>query len=96
MLCNSYAEFDPAELGRAGKLVFLACDKLRLAHVERTAGSAIVRVSNLTIINYALFVLGPMHEARLTSVLISFQVVCNIAALVVRYQLAGLFYDVVR
>ena len=31
-------------------------------------------MSNFTIINYALYVLGPMHEATLTSVLLLFQV----------------------
>ena len=53
-------------------------------------------MSNLTIINYALYALGPMHEASLTSVLLLVQLACNGLALLVRYQLAGLFYDVVR
>jgi len=37
-----------------------------------------------------------MHEAKLTTVLLIVQVVCNGVALLVRYQLAGLFYDVVK
>ena len=52
-------------------------------------------ISNLTIINYALYKLGPMREDRLTAVLLAVQ-----AALRRRptrpYQLAGLLYDVVR
>jgi UDP-N-acetylglucosamine--dolichyl-phosphate N-acetylglucosaminephosphotransferase len=94
-LCMSYAEFAPAELGRAGRLVLALCERLRLAKVERLADGT-VRLSNLTIINFALYALGPMHEARLTTVLLLLQLVCNAAALLVRYQLAGLFYEVVR
>ena len=71
------------------------CERLRLAKVERLADGT-VRLSNLTIINFALYALGPMHEARLTTVLLLLQLVCNAAALLVRYQLAGLFYEVVR
>ena len=59
-LCNSYAEFDPAELGAAGRLVFALCERLRLAKVERTAGERTVRLSNLTIINYVLYVCGQL------------------------------------
>ena len=95
-LCNSFAEFEPSELSCAGRCIFAACEKLKLARVERTAGRTAVRLSNLTIINYVLYVFGPMHEARLTSVLLLFQVVCNGLALLVRYRLAGAFYEVVR
>ena len=93
-LCNSYAELEPASLGRLGKLVLYLCERLRLAHVVRTPGERVVKLSNLTIINYALYVLGPMHEARLTTVLLLFQVVQRTRT-VVRYQLAGL-YEVVK
>ena len=95
-LCNSYAEFEPSELNSAGRLVLLLCEKLRLAKVVRTPGSATVKVSNLTIINYVLYVCGPMHEATLTTILLGIQLACNALALLVRYQLAGLFYDIVR
>ena len=93
-LCNSYAEFAESELGGAGRLGLKLCGRLRTAKVERSGTN--VRVSNLTIINYALYVCGPMHEARLTSLLLIVQLVCNALALLVRYRLAGLFYDVVK
>ena len=71
--------------------------RLKLAKVERPSGAAgPVRLSNLTIINYVLYVCGPMHEATLTATLLGFQCVCNALALLVRYRLAGLFYEVVR
>ena len=53
-------------------------------------------MSNLTIINFALYVLGPMHEAKLTSVLLLVQIVSNALALFVRYHLAGYLYDIVK
>ena len=68
---------------------------MRLARVELTPGTPTVRVSNLTIINYALYILGPIHEARLTSILLLFQASCNCCALLMRYFLAGVLYDVV-
>ena len=55
-----------------------------------------VTMSNMTIINLALHLCGPMREERLTLVLLSLQAACSALALLVRYQLAGLFYDIVR
>ena len=83
-------------LGLAGRLVFRLLDATRLAKGERTLGATAVRMSNLTIINLALYWCGPMHEATLTSVLLLVQAVCDALALLVRYQLASLFYEVVR
>ena len=95
-LTNSFAEIEPAELGTIGKVILKLVETCRLAKVVRTPGVTMVKVSNFTIINYALYVCGPMHEASLTALLLGVQVVCNVLALLVRYQLAGLFYDVVR
>jgi len=95
-VCNSFAEFEPSDLGKLGKITFWLCETFRLAKVERTPGTSTVRMSNLTIINYVLYVGGPMHEATLTTVLLLLQVVSNGLGLLVRYQLAGLFYDIVK
>ena len=94
-VCTSYAEFNMSELSTAGALVVKTCRALRLAHVElRTDGH--VRMSNLTIINYVLWARGPMHEASLTMTLLLIQAACSALALLVRYRVASLFYDVVR
>ena len=53
-------------------------------------------MSNLTIINYVLWARGPMHEASLTTTLLLIQAACSALALLVRYRVASLFYDVVR
>ena len=95
-VCNSFAEFEPAELGKLGKLILATCEALKLAKVERTAGSSLVRISNFTIINFVLYLTGPIHEETLCTILLAVQAACSVLALVVRYQLASLFYDVVR
>ena len=53
-------------------------------------------MSNMTIINLALHACGPMREDRLTLALLGVQATCSALALLVRYQLAYLFYDVVK
>eukprot|EP00324_Dicrateria_rotunda_P007502 CAMPEP_0206177954 /NCGR_PEP_ID=MMETSP1474-20131121/62788_1 /ASSEMBLY_ACC=CAM_ASM_001110 /TAXON_ID=97495 /ORGANISM="Imantonia sp., Strain RCC918" /LENGTH=86 /DNA_ID=CAMNT_0053590089 /DNA_START=7 /DNA_END=266 /DNA_ORIENTATION=- len=50
----------------------------------------------MTIINLALHWCGDMREDRLTSLLLACQLLSNGAALLIRYKLAGLFYDVVQ
>ena len=94
-LCNSFCEFEPRELSLPGRLVYRLCIALRLARIEHVEGSTTVRMSNLTIINYLLYVCGPTHEATLTSVLLAMQLITTGLALLVRYPLARLFYDVV-
>ena len=91
----SYTTFRAEELTSLGRAIFKLCKATGLCEVaEEEDGS--VRMSNMTIICYALHVLGPMHESKLTLVLLLLQVLCNGAALLVRYQLAGVFYEVVR
>ena len=51
--------------------------------------------SNLTIINLAIKMLGPVNEGALTKVLLAVQILCSIIALVIRYPLAKLFYDTI-
>jgi len=95
-VCNSFAEIEPSELGKLGKLILWVCETLRLAKVERSATSSTVRISNFTIINYVLYLTGPIREDSLCLILLGVQVTCSALALIVRYQLAGLFYDIVR
>eukprot|EP00126_Sphaerothecum_destruens_P004562 Sdes_comp18257_c0_seq1m7884 len=55
-----------------------------------------IQMNNLTIINFALKLLGPLHEKRLCVVLLVFQSVCSIFALIFRYQFAKLFFHKVE
>jgi UDP-N-acetylglucosamine--dolichyl-phosphate N-acetylglucosaminephosphotransferase len=53
----------------------------------------IVACSNLTIINLALVILGPMREDYLCLLLLAFQAICGGLGFVIRHQLAFLVYD---
>ena len=50
----------------------------------------------LCCIGQSLFALGPMREDRLTLTLLAVQGACSLLALLARYQLPGLFYDIVK
>ncbi|KAF8073796.1 UDP-N-acetylglucosamine-dolichyl [Lyophyllum atratum] len=67
------------------KLSTLALGLTELTQHPRTG--AIQKATNLTILNFFLIRLGPMHEKRLV------QVAGSVFAFVVRYGLAGLVYD---
>eukprot|EP01060_Flectonema_neradi_P001771 TRINITY_DN11107_c0_g1_i1.p1 TRINITY_DN11107_c0_g1~~TRINITY_DN11107_c0_g1_i1.p1 ORF type:complete len:424 (+),score=56.22 TRINITY_DN11107_c0_g1_i1:83-1273(+) len=54
------------------------------------------RCINLTLLNVALVICGPLREGTLTKVLVGFQVFCTVVAFVVRYHLAGYVYDLVE
>ncbi|KAJ1519626.1 hypothetical protein ONE63_004899 [Megalurothrips usitatus] len=53
-----------------------------------------VECNNLTLINLVLILLGPMNEAKLTTILIIIQIMCSALAFAIRYPLASMFYDV--
>ena len=72
----SYTVVKRSKLTLPGRLVIDAFRLLRLVHVrESKAGSEeVIECSNMTIINLALNVLGPTHEASLTIYLLILQV----------------------
>jgi UDP-N-acetylglucosamine--dolichyl-phosphate N-acetylglucosaminephosphotransferase len=91
----SYMELRPSDLSTAGKAVVWALGTLRLAHVLPADASGIVRVSNLTLINFALVKLGPCREDILCCRLLTFQAICAALTFLVRFPLASTVYDVV-
>lgn len=88
----STCSFNKHELGRVGRATFEVIARCRLAHVQEDAEGSVL-MSNLTIINFVLYVCGPMHEARLTSTLLLVQVAASCCAFAVRYPLASLLYE---
>lgn len=54
------------------------------------------RVQNLTLLNAALALFGPMHEKTLTNVLLGFQILWSALALAIRYKGAALIYGSVE
>jgi len=53
----------------------------------------IIACSNLTIINLALVIFGPMREDHLCLVLLGIQVICGVLGFIIRHRLAFLIYD---
>uniref|UniRef100_A0A7S4K2W5 UDP-N-acetylglucosamine--dolichyl-phosphate N-acetylglucosaminephosphotransferase n=2 Tax=Odontella aurita TaxID=265563 RepID=A0A7S4K2W5_9STRA len=51
------------------------------------------KVANMTVINLCLQIFGPMTERQLCLALLGFQVLCCSIGLVIRYNLAQLFFD---
>ena len=52
-----------------------------------------VEVSNFTIVNLAIRIVGPTHEERLTLYLLIFQALCSALAFFIRYRIAFYFYE---
>ncbi|GAB5354274.1 hypothetical protein AAMO2058_000105000 [Amorphochlora amoebiformis] len=93
----SFCEFKPDSLHPLGRLIYKTFRNLRFVYVEPIADKkGWVRMNNLTLINWTLFVLGPMREDWLTIALLSEQVACTGLAFVIRYKLAALLYNVVE
>ncbi|KAJ8919297.1 hypothetical protein NQ315_003881 [Exocentrus adspersus] len=88
----STTHFCYAELNFIGKFIINVFKLLRLIQWHEKDGYVIT--NNLTLINLVLLYLGPLHEAKLTTILIAIQVICTLIAFVVRYPLASIFYDV--
>ena len=76
----SYTVVKRSKLSLPGRLVIDVFRLLRLVHVRKSkAGSEeVIECSNMTIINLALNVLGPTHEASLTTYLLIVQVCIGI------------------
>lgn len=53
-----------------------------------------IEMNNLTIINFVLKLIGSTHERNLTVVMLSIQIFFTLLALVIRYELVKLVYDV--
>lgn len=91
----SYTVMKRSQLGFVGWLIVRIFHLLRLVHVRESKkeNKDIIECSNMTIINLALNMLGPMHEASLTIYLLIVQVCCSLLAFFIRYPLAWMVYD---
>jgi len=92
---NSYCEFVPSELPLCGRLVFLVLRKLRLAHVKPARADGVVQMSNLTLINLALYATGPCREDILCIRLLVLQALSSVVCFIVRFGVAWCAFDVV-
>ncbi|XP_044734345.1 UDP-N-acetylglucosamine--dolichyl-phosphate N-acetylglucosaminephosphotransferase isoform X2 [Chrysoperla carnea] len=87
----SCTNFNYSELHWLGKLFIRLFKMLGLVKWDEKGDHVIV--NNLTVINLILLWTGPMHEAKLTTVLISIQILCSCIAFLIRYPLASYVYD---
>ncbi|KAJ7305305.1 hypothetical protein JRQ81_011224 [Phrynocephalus forsythii] len=92
----SYSRFKPKSLSPLGTSILQIFEKLHLVEVHRGVDKdgEYTECNNMTLINFAIKLLGPTHERTLTLLLLLIQVVGSIVAFSIRYQLVRLFYDV--
>lgn len=88
----SLVKFQYSKLGLMGRFFIKLFKFLKLVKWHEKDGY--VTTNNFTLINLVLLYLGPMHEAKLTTILILIQIVCSCIAFTIRYPLASVFYDV--
>ncbi len=90
----SMAEFKAADANFFGLFVLNIFNVFGLVHLRRYEkdGEDFIECNNLTLINFALKIFGPMHERNLTLTLLLVQVVFSVIAFGIRYPLALLFY----
>ena len=76
LLGMSYSVFKMSDLHPLGKLILSVFSLLRLVTVEEGVGEdkKSTRVNNLTLINFVIKVLGPLHERTLTIIIMGIQV----------------------
>ncbi|XP_066913004.1 UDP-N-acetylglucosamine--dolichyl-phosphate N-acetylglucosaminephosphotransferase-like isoform X1 [Clytia hemisphaerica] len=94
----STTQFKTEDLNILGKIIVKIVSTFRIGFVQnkKIDKDEYTVMSNLTLINFVIFVLGPMHEKRVTQVLMAIQVLGSCLAFFVRYQLARLFYDTIK
>lgn len=88
----SVTKFKYSELNILGKCMVSIFRMFRIISWQEKNGY--VTTNNFTLINLVLLLFGPLHEEKLTGVLITIQCLCTALAFVIRYPLASLFYDV--
>ena len=76
----SYTTFKTSDLHPLGKLFLSVFSLLKLVHVEVGVGEdkESTRVNNLTLLNFVLKILGPLHERTLTLIILGIQVSLNL------------------
>ncbi|CAN2387914.1 UDP-N-acetylglucosamine-dolichyl-phosphate N-acetylglucosaminephosphotransferase activity [Pristimantis euphronides] len=91
----SYSKFKVKSLSAVGALIIKVAETLHIADVKRQQDEEeFMEISNLTIINFVLKIIGPTKEKNLTILLLMIQVLGSCCAFLIRYQLVRLFYDV--
>lgn len=88
----STTKFRYSELNFLAKFIIKIFRFFRLIQWQEKEDYVIT--NNFTLINLTLLYFGPLHEAKLTIILLVIQILCSLAAFMIRYPLASVFYDV--
>eukprot|EP00438_Fugacium_kawagutii_P013520 Skav223256 [mRNA] locus=scaffold1037:13338:14693:+ [translate_table: standard] len=91
---NSFTEFNPDSLKPLGKIAYLILKGLKLVRV-RSGSDGNVQMSNLTLINFVLYVFGPCREDVLCYRLLAIQLLSTLLCFSLRFGLASYLFDVV-
>jgi len=91
LLEMSIIKFKKKDLNIIGKLSFNICLHLRIISVKEK--DEFVEMNNMTLINFIIYLFGPMHEQSITITLIIVQVFGSCLAFFIRYEVAKIFYD---
>ena len=81
-------EFKSQDLSTSGKLCLSLFKTLRLVRVEKLKGN-MLRVNNLTLINFFLIKFGSCREDVLCIRLLLFQAFCSLIAFGIRFSISG-------
>lgn len=90
LMYPSFATMPPAN--NFGRLLVACLLKLKLVAVIRDKNGSISQFSNLTIINLALVLLGPMREDKLCITIVVFQLVLGLGMMVARHTVGPWFF----
>uniref|UniRef100_A0A672V2E0 UDP-N-acetylglucosamine--dolichyl-phosphate N-acetylglucosaminephosphotransferase n=1 Tax=Strigops habroptila TaxID=2489341 RepID=A0A672V2E0_STRHB len=92
----SYFKFKTRSLSALGTNILKAVKILRIVDVRSGTDEdgEYTECNNMTLINFVIKLIGPIHEQNLTLLLLLIQVLGSTIAFSIRYQLVRLFYDV--
>ncbi|NXC37528.1 GPT acetylglucosaminephosphotransferase, partial [Penelope pileata] len=92
----SYSKFKTKSLSALGAYILKAVKILHVVDVRSgmDEDGEYSECNNMTLINFIIKLIGPIHERNLTLLLLLIQVLGSMVAFSIRYQLVRLFYDV--
>ena len=72
----STTTFKQSDLNFIGKILFILLSTLRIIKVRNNMGEnkEYIEINNLTLINFSIYVFGPLHEKSVTLLLLLIQV----------------------
>lgn len=91
----STSTFKESDLGFLGRLCITVLSRCKVLNVRRNVGEdgASMEINNMTLINFVILMLGPLHERTVTSILLLIQVLGSCLGFLIRYKGARYLYE---